>query len=75
MRLGKLEIISAKKADEIIKVADEIYEVLNKQAQCKEIILSEIKRLKKESWDKNGFDRLYKLVKETYVGDGNGKTV
>lgn len=75
MRLRGLEIISAKKADEMEKMMNKIYAVLVKQAQCKEIILSEIKRLKEESWDKNGFDRLYKLVKETYVGDGNGKAV
>lgn len=56
-----------------VKVAEDILanvlKIIKEQTVAKQKILSEIKRLKEEKWDNDGFDRLYELVDVEIIED------
>lgn len=54
------------KAEEAIKG---FLDAMGEQTTAKRKILAEIKRLKKDKWDDEGFDRLYELVQVEVLED------
>lgn len=48
---------------------DRLLEAIDEQTLAKRKILAEIKRLKKDKWDDEGFDRLYELVQVGVLED------